>query len=374
MPEEFQQYIAGWRELHPDWEIKRWDENNFPLDNDYVKKAIEGKNWSNVSNYARLYLVRKEGGIYMDIDFKLVKPLDELLENDLFFGFESGTENEFWINDALMGASSGLPLLQKAIEKLTITFDGLEQSNLSGPQFITKFLLEEFPDITYGDYKNSGVRIYPKDFFYPINFNERYKLIDADKYISDNTVAIHTWGRTWFTLEQCLQIIDNLEYNLSLKDALIKSTQSDLEREMDNGKKNEVLNSQVNELKNENMYLAELAIVRDIFLKKLEKKDELVGRLLDQNEDLASTMSNVHKQFKEIFRQQKEHIQKLETALEEERTEKTSLRNDIARFSDELEQIKTERDELDKLANKYRGLLNNSSLTKLIRLKYKGVE
>ena len=125
MPEEFQQYIAGWRELHPDWEIKRWDENNFPLDNDYVKKAIEGKNWSNVSNYARLFLVRKEGGIYMDIDFKLVKPLDELLENDLFFGFESGTENEFWINDALMGASSGLPLLQKAIEKLTITFDGV---------------------------------------------------------------------------------------------------------------------------------------------------------------------------------------------------------------------------------------------------------
>jgi mannosyltransferase OCH1-like enzyme len=172
MPEEFQQYIASWHELHPGWEIRRWDENNFPLDNDYVKKAIGNKNWSNVSNYGRLYCLEKEGGIYMDIDFKLVKPLDELLDNDLFCGFESGSESEFWVNNALMGAVSGLPLLQKAIEKFISTFDGLELSNLSGPQFMTKFLKEELPDITYGDYKKNGIRIYAKEYFYTIIYNE----------------------------------------------------------------------------------------------------------------------------------------------------------------------------------------------------------
>src|ERR1044072_1497035 len=104
MPEEFRHYLSEWRNLHPDWVIKKWDESNFLTENGYMKMAISNRNWANASNYARLEVLEKEGGIYMDVDFKVIKPLDELLLDDFFVAFESQSEAGFWINNAIMGA------------------------------------------------------------------------------------------------------------------------------------------------------------------------------------------------------------------------------------------------------------------------------
>lgn len=45
MPPSAQQCLESWRKCCPDFEICRWDENNFDMDvNDYVKQAYEHKN------------------------------------------------------------------------------------------------------------------------------------------------------------------------------------------------------------------------------------------------------------------------------------------------------------------------------------------
>jgi hypothetical protein len=73
----------------PDYEIKCWDESNFDLQAvPWVREAIEKKKWSLASDYIRHYAIYTEGGIYMDTDVTIHRPLDEFLEYDFFSAVE----------------------------------------------------------------------------------------------------------------------------------------------------------------------------------------------------------------------------------------------------------------------------------------------
>ena len=90
LPKLAQKCIASWKKFCPDYEIIRWDEANFDVNGcDYSREAYEAKNWAFVSDYARLKILVDNGGIYMDTDVEVVKPLDEFLSNEAFSGFES---------------------------------------------------------------------------------------------------------------------------------------------------------------------------------------------------------------------------------------------------------------------------------------------
>ena len=72
--------IESWKKYCPDYEIKEWNEDNFDLNyNAYVKEAYENKKWAFVTDVVRLYALVNYGGIYMDTDVEVIKPLDEFL-------------------------------------------------------------------------------------------------------------------------------------------------------------------------------------------------------------------------------------------------------------------------------------------------------
>jgi mannosyltransferase OCH1-like enzyme len=81
--------MASWKKYMPDWEIKEWNEDNFDINFcDFTKQAYEKKQWAFVSDVARLYALYTEGGVYMDTDVMVYKPLDEFLVEPAFTGFE----------------------------------------------------------------------------------------------------------------------------------------------------------------------------------------------------------------------------------------------------------------------------------------------
>ena len=88
MPDEFERNIESWKEMCPKYEIIKWDETNYDVSkNLYMKQAYEQKKWGFVSDYARLDIIENEGGIYLDTDVKVIKPLDDLLKCKSFMGF-----------------------------------------------------------------------------------------------------------------------------------------------------------------------------------------------------------------------------------------------------------------------------------------------
>ena len=91
LPPLAERCIASWREHMPSWQIMRWDENNFdiaaaPL---YVRQAYEARKYAFVSDYVRLWALEQYGGLYMDVDFEVFRPFDDLMDRyPAFAGYE----------------------------------------------------------------------------------------------------------------------------------------------------------------------------------------------------------------------------------------------------------------------------------------------
>ncbi|MDD5990034.1 MAG: glycosyltransferase [Paludibacteraceae bacterium] len=91
LPELEQRCLASWHEYMPDWEYKWWNEETFdiaaaPL---YVQQAYEARKYAFVSDYVRLWALEQYGGLYMDVDFEVFRPFDELMDKyPAFAGYE----------------------------------------------------------------------------------------------------------------------------------------------------------------------------------------------------------------------------------------------------------------------------------------------
>ena len=89
MPELALKCIDSWHQHMPDWEYKLWNEDNFDIhQNTYAKEAYEAGKFAFVSDYVRLWALEREGGVYLDVDFEVYKPFDDLLHYHAFAGIE----------------------------------------------------------------------------------------------------------------------------------------------------------------------------------------------------------------------------------------------------------------------------------------------
>lgn len=105
--------IESWKKYLPDYEIKEWNEDNFDINyNDFTRQTYEKKQYAFTSDVIRLYALYTEGGIYMDTDVEVYKPLDEFLNEPAFTGFED-------INypvTATLGAEKGNPVIKMMLD------------------------------------------------------------------------------------------------------------------------------------------------------------------------------------------------------------------------------------------------------------------
>ncbi|MEE3458421.1 MAG: glycosyltransferase [Candidatus Faecousia sp.] len=89
-PEIVQKCIRSWHSVLPEYQIIEWNEDNFDVRQiPYTAKAYDQKKYAFVSDYARLKILQEYGGIYVDTDVEVIRPLDSFLSEQMFCGFES---------------------------------------------------------------------------------------------------------------------------------------------------------------------------------------------------------------------------------------------------------------------------------------------
>lgn len=111
--ERIKHCIESWKKLLPDYEIIEWNEDNFDINlNDFTKKAYEDKKWAYVSDVARLWVLYKYGGIYFDTDVEVYQPIDGLLNQEGFIGFES----EHYLGTATIGVQKENPVIKLLLD------------------------------------------------------------------------------------------------------------------------------------------------------------------------------------------------------------------------------------------------------------------
>jgi mannosyltransferase OCH1-like enzyme len=86
LPPDLQVYYDRAKQLHPGWEIKLWvDEENRDLVKKHFPEVLDAYD-KLPYNIMRVDMVRYmymavEGGVYLDLDYELLRPLDNLIKN-----------------------------------------------------------------------------------------------------------------------------------------------------------------------------------------------------------------------------------------------------------------------------------------------------
>ena len=191
-PEDVLKMIASWKKHCPDYEIKEWNETNFDIHlNRYTEEAYQQKKWAFVSDVARLWALVHEGGIYMDTDVEVIRPLDNLLVNKAFIGFE-GTQ---WIGTNLMGTEPHNAFLQAFLEDYNhrnfTNPDGTLNQTTNVEEITSRFLTQHNL-VRNGEQQQVGdFTIYPTDYFSP------YDYINGKVRTTANTYSIHWFSQSW---------------------------------------------------------------------------------------------------------------------------------------------------------------------------------
>lgn len=196
-PELAEKCIKSWRKFCPDFEILEWNEENFDVSAapQYVRQAYESRRWAFVSDFVRLKALTEMGGIYMDTDVEVVKPLDPYLKHQAFAGFERING----VQTGLLACEKGFPLFLDFLKH----YDTASFLKEDGSPDITTNVevltnLCQSRGLIFNDKFQvvDGLAIYPREFFCPVDF-ETEKLHRTRK-----TVTIHWFAGSWHTEEE----------------------------------------------------------------------------------------------------------------------------------------------------------------------------
>lgn len=195
LPEMAIKCIESWKKFCPDYEIVEWNEHNFDINyNEYVKEAYEEKKWAFVSDVARLYALVTQGGIYMDTDVELIKPIDSLLQYEAVSGFES----EKRILTGLMGCKKNqelfIELLNSYIGNHFKKIDG-DLDTTTNVTRITDTCLKYGLSLNNTKQTIKGFTLLPNDYLCPKNVET------GEITITENTLCIHHFDGSWLTVE-----------------------------------------------------------------------------------------------------------------------------------------------------------------------------
>lgn len=193
-PELAKKCIESWKKYCADYELKEWNEENFDLhSNEYVWQAYQSKKYAFVTDYLRLYALYHEGGIYMDTDVEVLKPLDEFLKHQAFSSFE----NNNMIPTGMMAAEKGNAWIKDLLDEYTDLKFIDEKGNMdltTNVTRITNLTHEKYGlvlESSYQDLKGGIVTMYPHDYFCPKDWDT------GEIHLTENSHTIHHFSGSW---------------------------------------------------------------------------------------------------------------------------------------------------------------------------------
>lgn len=199
--------METWNKIMPDYKIVRWDESSFPIDSHpYVKEAYEAKKYAFVSDYVRLWVLYNNGGIYLDTDYKILKPLDDFLNCNLFMG----NENDDFIGTAIIGAEKGHWLIKQWLEYYDTHLFKITPNtyNMIPNTMIIADIMSNYGYKSGNLFKMQDVDIFERDVFYPEKVNEK------------ETYGIHYFRGSWWS-EKELKRANNKVYTKLIRPVLL---------------------------------------------------------------------------------------------------------------------------------------------------------
>lgn len=208
LPDSAKKCIKSWKKYCPGYEIKEWNESNYDFSAaPYMKQAFEAKKWGFAPDYARLDIIYRYGGIYLDTDVEIVRSFDPLLKLRGFAGFQDSGDVALGLG---FGAEAGNPVIKKLME----SYDSLSFLKSDGtfdltpsPRLNTDALTRLCGLKADGTYQElEGMTVFPVDYFCPKSFD------DGIIRKTENTYSIHHFDASWFSDESKRKLAESWQH------------------------------------------------------------------------------------------------------------------------------------------------------------------
>ena len=183
--------IESWKQyLSNDFIVCLWDEKSFEYNAiPFTKEAYDAKAWAFVVDYVRLWAIYTFGGIYLDTDVELLKPIDNLPLN--FLAIEKDYDS---IAMGLgFGSKKGNYLIQNLLSTYdTMHFNNNEKCNITSPKITSNFFYQQGYELNLNEvHEYLGFTIYPPNYFCPKSH------VTQELTLTDDTISIHHYHASW---------------------------------------------------------------------------------------------------------------------------------------------------------------------------------
>lgn len=177
--------IETWKHFCPDYELIKISEENYDYkSNPYALQGYENKDWSAVTNAARLdFLLNQGGGFYLDTDVRLFKSLEELRIYDGGFitEFESGQPDS-----GILGCGAD------GCDYYKVVFNNLVSGTILHKEFIKEM---------YKRYDIHGEKIRTYDDGFTVLGEEFFPTVRTGLFTGE-TIGIHYFENTWMNIKR----------------------------------------------------------------------------------------------------------------------------------------------------------------------------
>lgn len=196
-PKLAEKCIKSWQRFCPDFEIIEWNEDNFDVASapEYVRQAYAHKKWAFVTDYVRLRAMTDQGGVYMDTDVELVKPLTPFLKHEAFGGFETADR----VCTAVMACRAGFPLFLEFMahyDEMSFLNEDGSLNVTTNVDTVSRILLKHGMTPNGQNQTVAGLTLYPSEVFSPVSFES------GQLHRTRKTSAIHWFSGSWYTEEE----------------------------------------------------------------------------------------------------------------------------------------------------------------------------
>ena len=196
-PKSVQRCIDSWKKYCPDYEIKEWNEQNFDVNwIPYTRDAYQAGKYAFVSDVARFWVLYHEGGVYFDTDVEVIKPINTLIEQGPFMGWERADAlGNIHVAPGLgIAAPKGFPFYQEILDgfaKLGYYLEDGQFNPYTMIPMVTDLLKGKGLKIDGSSQIVDGLTIYPADYFCPMDS------LTGKITLTGNTYTIHHYSMSW---------------------------------------------------------------------------------------------------------------------------------------------------------------------------------
>jgi mannosyltransferase OCH1-like enzyme len=202
-PEAVEKYIKTWKRHCPDYKIIEWNEKNYNYKkNRYAREAYDAKKWAFVTDFMRLDILDRFGGVYLDSDVEMLKNIDGFLKESAFTSFEAGDPSQILLPTGLLAAEKGNEWIKYLKSyygnNRSLYLPSGEIDHKPNTEIITKMTTEKY-NIKLDDkmQKNKDFTLYPHDYFCPKSWATR------KVNLTSNSHAIHHFSGSWLSAKAC---------------------------------------------------------------------------------------------------------------------------------------------------------------------------